>query len=93
MIKKSSKLSLLTQRIAKERSFSFVRALIKEFSGVEVYVIGGTVRDALLGRTTKDYDFVVRGVAISKLESFLKKHGSVHAVGRRFGVLKFVPKK
>lgn len=32
-------------------------------AGVEAYVVGGTVRDALLGRPTRDIDLAVRGEA------------------------------
>lgn len=54
--------------------------------------MGGAVRDALLSRPTKDYDFVVRKVPLVALERFLKRLGTVNYVGKKFGVLKFIPK-
>ncbi|MDZ4285726.1 MAG: HD domain-containing protein, partial [Candidatus Sungbacteria bacterium] len=51
----------------------------------------GAVRDAALGRSTKDYDFVVRGVQARQLQEFLGSVGIVNLVGRTFGVYKFIP--
>ena len=39
----------------------------------------------------KDWDFVVRGVDMDKLEKFLSTLGWVEKLGKTFGVLKFVP--
>lgn len=63
------------------------------FPKAELYVVGGAVRDALLGRTgKKDLDLLVRGVDGTRLESFLRNLGHVSYVGKRFGVWKFTPK-
>ncbi len=72
------------------------RALLAPFAARfpagEIYVVGGAVRDALLGRDgRKDLDLVVRGVPGTALERFLKTRGRVHYVGRTFGVWKFRP--
>jgi tRNA nucleotidyltransferase (CCA-adding enzyme) len=58
----------------------------------EVFVVGGAVRDALLGRKTKDIDLVVRLVPIKALEKTLKSFGPVELVGKNFGVFKWMPK-
>lgn len=61
--------------------------------GAEVFVVGGAVRDALLGRTAKrDLDLVVRGVPLAALTRLLKLFGRVDEVGRVFGVIKFIPR-
>ncbi|MDD5222248.1 MAG: hypothetical protein PHY10_03690, partial [Patescibacteria group bacterium] len=75
----------------KQRSFKFISKLHQEFPVAEIYLVGGAVRDLLLGRLSKDIDFVVRGVSAQKLEIFLAKYGSVNLVGKNFGVFKFVP--
>ncbi|MQF99112.1 MAG: hypothetical protein FI729_06315 [SAR202 cluster bacterium] len=51
--------------------------------GVSVYIVGGTVRDILLGRTPRDIDIVVEGDGI-KLSHILasKMGGSVLSVSR-----------
>jgi poly(A) polymerase len=70
---------------------AFINALIRRFPPAQVYLVGGAVRDAMLGRDTKDLDFVVRGVPGDALERFLGGLGRVHYVGKTFGVYKFVP--
>lgn len=71
--------------------FPFVRKLFLAFPSAEMYLVGGAVRDMILGQPTSDYDFVVRNIPITTLQRFLKKHGSVRLVGKKFGVLKFLP--
>ena len=53
-------------------------------------LVGGYVRDALLGRTTTDMDVEVYGVPRDRLEALVTRMfpGRVNAVGRSFGVLK-----
>lgn len=74
------------------RDFGFLARLRKKFPQVEVYLVGGAVRDLILGRPTKDFDFVVRGIAAKPLEKFLSREGDCDLVGRNFGVFKFLPK-
>ncbi|MEO5656936.1 MAG: HD domain-containing protein [Nitrospiria bacterium] len=70
---------------------AFIDALTRRFPQAQVYLVGGAVRDAMLGRPTKDLDFVVRGVPGDHLARFLGGLGRVHYVGKTFGVYKFVP--
>lgn len=70
----------------------FISKLIREFPSAEAYLVGGAVRDHILVRHTKDFDFVVRGVKAKELEKFLGRLGDVDLVGRNFGVFKFLPK-
>ncbi|OGL90793.1 hypothetical protein A3H10_00640 [Candidatus Uhrbacteria bacterium RIFCSPLOWO2_12_FULL_46_10] len=72
-------------------SLGFARALIKKYPQGRLYLVGGFVRDLLLGRPCKDIDFVVTGVPRAPLVAHLKKYGRVNFVGRTFGVFKFVP--
>ena len=43
--------------------------------GLDAYVVGGAVRDALRGTDAKDADFLVAGVDIAGLERALAKLG------------------
>lgn len=52
------------------------------------YVVGGCVRDALLGHPLKDVDVEVFGVGYEALATALRPHGRVDLVGRAFGVAK-----
>ena len=70
----------------------FVQALQKRFPKADIFLVGGAVRDALLGRPTTDFDLVVRNVSKPQLENFLKRYGRVSLVGKRFGVFKFLPR-
>ena len=45
--------------------------------GLDAYLVGGAVRDELLGRTAKDHDFVVPGVGYEELRAALSPHGRV----------------
>src|SRR5262245_53061121 len=48
----------------------YVRSL-----GLDAYVVGGAVRDALLGRDSKDADFLVPATDIAGLRGALEPHG------------------
>jgi tRNA nucleotidyltransferase (CCA-adding enzyme) len=53
------------------------------------YLVGGCVRDSLLGIAHKDFDLEVYGVGYETLERALSAHGRVDLVGKSFGVIKF----
>jgi tRNA nucleotidyltransferase (CCA-adding enzyme) len=50
-------------------------------------IVGGYLRDKLLGLDTKDFDFEVQGLDLATLEATLSGFGEVITVGRSFGVL------
>ncbi len=85
-------LSTLIARVLKNVDFAFISNLARRFPKAQIYLVGGIVRDALLNRESKDYDFVICGVAHKELENFLNDYGRVDYVGRVFGVYKFLPK-
>ncbi|MFZ5478451.1 MAG: CCA tRNA nucleotidyltransferase [Myxococcota bacterium] len=51
-------------------------------------LVGGTVRDALLGNPGKDLDIEVHRLDLDALLGVLSRFGRVNEVGRSFGVLK-----
>ena len=57
-------------------------------AGGRCVLVGGCVRDALLGLTPKDFDIEVYGLTADVLQQTLEPLGSIHAVGKNFGVLK-----
>ena len=62
----------------------YVRSL-----GLDAYLVGGAVRDELLGIDSRDADFVVPGVDTETLRARLEPHGSVEdlvVAGRLVGV-------
>lgn len=57
-------------------------------TAAEIFVVGGAVRDAIIGRPVTDLDMVIRGLAAKKIESRLKTIGAVSFVGKVFAVFK-----
>src|SRR5512134_415926 len=57
-------------------------------AGGRPYVVGGAVRDGLLGLPVKDFDVEVFGLGPDRLEPLLSDHGRVDAVGQAFRVYK-----
>jgi tRNA nucleotidyltransferase (CCA-adding enzyme) len=53
----------------------YVRSL-----GLDAYLVGGAVRDELLGRGSKDADFLVPGVDADALHAVLAPHGRVEGL-------------
>lgn len=51
-------------------------------------IVGGAVRDALMGEKPKDIDVEVYGPGYEELSSILAEHGKVNIVGKNFGVIK-----
>lgn len=79
------------KKLLKQKRFSFIKELFAVFPQSEVYLVGGAVRDLMLCKETKDYDFVIRNISINRLQKFLAIHGKVNLVGKKFGVFKFNP--
>ena len=51
-------------------------------------LVGGCVRDALLGIPCEDIDIEVKGVSFDELSGALRKFGATDVVGRSFGTIK-----
>lgn len=92
-------LSELWQTVEKEPELTFVDEILSHFPGSRVALVGGIVRDGLLGLPCKDYDLVVEGipsqedkVPITVLSDFLISTGLGRAnqvESRAYGVIKF----
>ncbi len=67
-----------------------VRALCASIqrAGGEAWLVGGCVRDHLLGKPPKDLDIEVHQLPAPDLEAVLRRAGRVKTVGRSFGVFK-----
>ena len=72
---------------------SFIPLFLQEYKDAELFLVGGAVRDLLLKKKeVVDFDFVVRNLSPTELETWLQKKGTVNLVGKHFGVYKFMPK-
>jgi tRNA nucleotidyltransferase (CCA-adding enzyme) len=62
-------------------------------SGLPLYIIGGSVRDLILGSATKDLDLTVEGDAIALARALAKRHGGKVTAHSKFGTANwFLPK-
>jgi tRNA nucleotidyltransferase (CCA-adding enzyme) len=69
---------------------SLIDRVIRELhtAGYRALVVGGAVRDALLGLEPKDFDVEVYGISYDALAGILARHGRIDLVGKSFGVVK-----
>src|SRR4051812_16859134 len=56
-------------------------------AGGESYLVGGWVRDYLLGLACRDFDVEVYGLSMERLLSLLRRFGKPNLVGKSFGVI------
>lgn len=56
-------------------------------AGGRAYLVGGWVRDALLGKNCRDYDVEVYDLEQEELLPILSKYGKPNLVGKAFGVI------
>jgi tRNA nucleotidyltransferase (CCA-adding enzyme) len=76
----------MTLAPAEEAVRSIARAVAAR--GGRAWLVGGCVRDVLLGMGRKDFDLEIFGVAPAELRALLEREHEVYDVGRAFGVLK-----
>jgi tRNA nucleotidyltransferase (CCA-adding enzyme) len=74
------------EKIVPDKILALARA-VREAGG-RALLVGGCVRDRLMGRDTKDWDVEVYGVQPEQLRSLLENFGRVDAVGEAFTVYK-----
>ncbi|MBU1131691.1 HD domain-containing protein [Patescibacteria group bacterium] len=81
------------KKLKDEKGLLFLDSLFADLPELEMYLVGGMVRDVIVRHpTSKDYDFVARNIPLKQLISSLKKYGSVDLEGKNFAVIKFYPK-
>jgi tRNA nucleotidyltransferase (CCA-adding enzyme) len=71
-------------------SFDLATAIARraDDAGGRALIVGGWVRDRLMGRTCKDLDLEVYGLPADRLKSLLAEFGAVKTVGESFTVYK-----
>jgi tRNA nucleotidyltransferase (CCA-adding enzyme) len=60
-------------------------------AGGRAWLVGGTARDLVMGRTPRDYDLEVFGLSADRLAALLAGFGAVNEVGKAFAVFKVGP--
>ncbi len=89
---KFTKVSITIQKklknlLSKHASLLAIIQDIHEAGGAS-YLVGGAVRDLMLGLPVKDLDIEVHGLQLAQLEKILQKFGRVNYVGKAYGVLR-----
>ncbi len=83
-------------RLMRERLPAPVCRLLKEFGeiaeakGMQVYLVGGVVRDCLLRRKNLDIDIVVEGNGITFAEELTERYGAKKRSHERFGTAQVI---
>lgn len=61
-------------------------------NGGTALLVGGCIRDAIIGKQSKDIDIEVYNISFEVLEALLLNYGKVCTVGKQFGVTKLTTK-
>lgn len=67
-----------------------IQKQVQEILGTdEVYLVGGSVRDIVMGNTPKDYDFTTSMLPEEMIERVKAAGRRVYTVGEKFGTIGF----
>ncbi len=92
IVAKSTKVPETIQRSLAliRQQFPLIVKVVEEVSkeGGRAFLVGGAVRDILMGRAFHDIDIEIHGISLPKLERILGQFGHVRTVGKAFGVLR-----
>ncbi len=88
-------LSELLQRTISSDQLDLIHRVADEAStlGFPIYIVGGFVRDLLLGRPGLDFDLVLEGDAIKLRDSLVSKYGGKATIHQKFGTAKWFANK
>ena len=77
-------------KFEESKDMQLVRKIAKDIDliGGKTYLVGGLVRDAILGVESKDIDLEIHCITPEQLEDILSKYGEVETMGSSFAVLK-----
>lgn len=83
----------LVSRAESEPSLQFIKKLKSRYSDANIYLVGGVVRDEILGNDSTDYDLLIEGLNQTKITDFLNSNGRILGGSDiSTGVYKFLPK-
>ena len=88
-------LSKLLQKTISSDQLGLIYRVADEAStlGFPIYIVGGFVRDLLLGHPSLDFDLVVEGDAIKLADSLASKYGGKATIHQKFGTAKWFANK
>ncbi len=82
---------MLNALISDLQNQSWIQHLLRQ-KNLSIYIVGGCVRDAFMGKQPKDIDIVIEGTTLNNVKELLKTFGKLNIVGESFSVIKFRPK-
>ena len=86
-------LSRLILRAENEPCLRFAKNLKLKYTDSHIYLVGGVVRDEILGNDSTDYDLLIEDLDQTKVTNFLKLNGRILGGSDLLtGVYKFLPK-
>ena len=83
-------MKILNYKIQTLKNSDFIKDIIS--NNWKPYLVGGCVRDFILGLVPNDIDIIIVGCDKPELIELLKKYGKANLVGESFGVIKFYHK-
>lgn len=72
-----------------EKALQIQKQVIEILGTEEVYLVGGSVRDLVMGNTPKDYDFTTSMLPEDMVERVKKAGRRVYTIGEQFGTIGF----
>jgi len=78
--------------IEAKKVFETVCAISEDIKkkGGRALLVGGAVRDEIVGMQSKDFDIEIYGLQPNEVEETIHKYGKVDSVGKAFGILKIM---
>lgn len=87
---KQAQVRLAAEKINIPLSNDILKLLeVLQSKGNQALIVGGAVRDAIMGFEPKDIDIEVYGTDYDSLQDFLSTYGKTDLVGKAFGVIKW----
>lgn len=72
-----------------DKALAIQKAVIEILGTDEVYLVGGSVRDLVMGNTPKDYDFTTSMLPEEMIERVKAAGRRVYTIGEKFGTIGF----
>jgi len=84
----------LAVELRESQELKFVKEMTEKFPEAGIFLVGGSVRDAILGKKPKDIDLVINHISFSNLIDVLGNYGKItFDLAPKEDIVKLSPKK